>query len=67
MPRIFSVFIGGKATTKAIRSKKIVKKMFSILVAISISIVFAVAGMAQTPTPTPGAKTPGIKQRQTAP
>jgi len=40
------------------------KKMFSILVAISISIVFAVAGMAQTPTPAPGAKTPGIKQRQ---
>ena len=38
------------------------KKMFSILIAISISIVFAVVSLAQTSGP--GKKTPGIKHRQ---
>jgi hypothetical protein len=41
-----------------------VKKIFSILIAISISIVFAVVSLAQTTNPGPGKKTPGIKQRQ---
>ncbi len=40
------------------------RKMFSILSAISISIVFAIVSLAQTPTPTPGKKTPVAKERQ---
>jgi len=40
------------------------KKMFSILIAISISTVFAAVSLAQDTHSGPGKKTPGIKQRQ---
>ena len=40
------------------------KKMFSVLIAISVSIAFAVVGLAQETNSTAGKKTPGIKHRQ---
>src|SRR5262249_45713906 len=63
-PRIFRSSLMGKPRRRPPGGIEVMKKMFSILIAIGVSTVFAAVSLAQEPTTAPGKKTPGIKRRQ---